>query len=320
MADLIQIIPRSGSIDPKNIKRTAYTATLMEEAVRAEILTPDDIVSLQGSVMAALEKAINLYTSEQSTSIMTETAQDLLKSIVTCIDEYLVAQNSHEKALGILTTTDATELYLFGYRQLKSLLLESISLMVKVKKTRLDINNGAYEKTIETYIPQFIKSYDAHYDALSTISHFYPLASPIPKSGSTINALILYLNGLLEENKFCAEIQGTKLLYNEYKEQHMQTAVFQGDNIYAITLHNAIFAILSGRKPGSLRVDVEDCQKIFKAMSNLPMEAIATKLAEAAIVLSTSNPQYALATLKATLPQTSQAIYRNNLKSMLVVY
>jgi hypothetical protein len=309
-------------MNPENIKRTAYTATLMEEAVRAEILTHDDIALLQGAVMTALEKAINLYTNEQSTSIMTETAQDLLKSVVACIDEYLffAAHGSHEKALEILTSADMTELYLLGYRQLKSLVLESVGLMVKVKKTKLDINNARYEKTIETYVPQFLKSYDAHFDALSTISHFYPLSAPLPKSGSVVNAMILYLNSLLEENKFCAEIQGTKMLYNEYKEQHLSNSVYGGDNIYAVTLHNAIFAILSGRKPGSLRVDAEDCSRICKELSPLSVEAIATKLAEAAVVLSAANPQYALSVLRATLPQVTQAIYRDNLRGMLVVY
>lgn len=322
MADIIQIRNNNFEINPENIKRSAYTNSLLEEAVRIGAITEDDVIKVQTSMMDALEKAINLYTHEKSTSVMTETAQDLLKSVLVCIDEYLVFLDSHQKALDTLLTQDSTELYLLGYRQLKALVLESVSLMVKLKKSKLDIANAKYEKTIEKFIPELLKSYDAHFDAIYTISHFYPLASPIPKSDGVIRSVILYMNALIEENRFCSQIPGVKILYDEYKEQHFQNqnSIFAGDNIYAVTLHNAIFAVLSGRKPGSLRVDVEDCHRLSQSLGGLTRDALATKLAEAAVVLGIGDSRYAMNALRHTLPSVSHALMCSSLDNILVAY
>lgn len=320
MSDIIRSENNDFEINPLNIKRSAYTNTLLDEAVRVGAVTDDDVTAVQISVMNALEAAINLYTKEESTSIMTETAQDLLKSVLVCIDEYLVSLESHKTALDTLLTKNSVDLYLLGYRQLKALVLEAVSLMVKLKKSRLDIDNRRYEQTIEKFIPELLKSYDPHYDALYTISHFYPLGSHIPKSGAVIRGLILYMNALLEENRFCSQISGVKLLYSEYMERHSESASFEGSNIYAVILHNAIFAILAGRKPGTLRVDIEDCHKLSRTLGQLPREILATKLAEAAIVLEIGNPSYAMNTLNLNLPQIANALNHNSLQNIIVAY
>ena len=82
MNDIIKF----SALDTANIDLKNYSTSLTLEAYRTGIISENDFDLLKSKSMEALAEVIGYYTKNESTSIKTDTAKELAKSLIYNVD------------------------------------------------------------------------------------------------------------------------------------------------------------------------------------------------------------------------------------------
>ena len=143
-------------------------------------------------------------------------------------------------------------------KPLRMHLLELTSMMVKLKRSRMPLPNGAYNETLDSLLMASIKRCEK--DETSLISLKYPLTEPSMIHG--LMGLKSYMLSLYYENVFCGEYDVSELewLYDNYCVKFgkdREEAVF---NIYSAVYLNALFCDYLKKDYGTLRLTKDDCK------------------------------------------------------------
>lgn len=152
-------------------------------------------------------------------------------------------------------------------KPLRMHLLELTSMMVKLKRTRMQLPNSAYNHTLDSMLMASIKRCEK--DETSLISLKYPLADPSMVHG--LMGLKSYMLSLYYENVFCAEYGSEELSwfyerYCEKFEKHPEESVF---NVYSAVYLNALFCDYLKKDYGTLRITENDCKLIQSLLGGL---------------------------------------------------
>jgi len=156
MNDIIKF----SALDTANIDLKNYSTSLTLEAYRTGIISENDFDLLKSKSMEALAEVIGYYTKNESTSIKTDTAKELAKSLIYNVDTYLLSLGSHEEALKVLIDRKMGELYGKGYLINKRHFEEARQLYAKVRFTRLSEADEEYNKTLDQYFKYYLTKYD----------------------------------------------------------------------------------------------------------------------------------------------------------------
>lgn len=143
-------------------------------------------------------------------------------------------------------------------KPLKMHLLELTSMMVKVKRSRMNVPNGAYNFTLDSALMAAIKRCEK--DETALLSMDYPLLEPSMLHG--LMGLKSYMLSLFYENAFCAEYDKGEIdwFYNKYCEKNAknpETSVF---NVFSAIYLNALFCDYLKKDYGTLKLTSEDCK------------------------------------------------------------
>jgi hypothetical protein len=144
-----------------------YFLTLLESANDAALITPADARDMQMQIMDVLKDNITRYTRGKSSSVREETAQELLSSILYCIDAYCTTLTP-EECIVELQTAGIKGAYEKGLTRVRSLVREARALYGDVMATRLDTRLIAYNSTVDEAIPGFFAVYDTRFGAHET--------------------------------------------------------------------------------------------------------------------------------------------------------
>lgn len=309
----------SKRINNKNIKYSNYTLSLAQEAYNSGNLTDAEMNRIRSEVSDALCEAINIYTHGESTSVMAETAGSLLNSVMFAIDAYLITIGNNEEALMEIKTDTFKNLYYKGMKQLKLIICEIASLVVKLKRTRINTPNKLYNDIIDGKIMRFLKTYN-----IATSAHIggkldYPIAVPCSKM-TGIYYIKGYLMNLYSENLFCKEYDTYEIsrLYKTMCNVHNLPYDTAELNIYTSVYLNAVFANYLMKGPGNLHITFEDCQKIQKLFSTLTHSEQIEVIKTAASRVNYGNPDYNEKVLSIWMSQILNAIQHSTLKNCLV--
>ncbi|MCL2518584.1 MAG: DUF6179 domain-containing protein [Oscillospiraceae bacterium] len=306
-------------LNRKNIKYSRFTVSLIEEAGKAGIFSADDLERIQVEMAEVLSECINIYTHGESTSIMTETANSLVMSVLFAIDAYLISLGDMNEAIKMIQTDTFKNLYYKGMRQLKLLICEITSLLVKVKRTKIIIPNVIYNDVIDFRIMKYLKSYNIATGAHIDGKFSYPLAVPCSKLKG-IYYLKRYLMNLYAENLFCRGYDTLEInkLYKTLCYLHSLPYDKAEINIYKPVFLNALFAGYLMKEHGSLHITHEDCEKIQKLFTGLSNNEQTEILKSASARLGTGNPDYNEKILNAEIPQILNSIKHKTLKNYIV--
>jgi len=317
--EIINIHSGFKRINKKNINYNRYTTSLIEEAEKSGILSEDDLERIQVEMAEVLSECINIYTHGESTSIMTETANSLVTSVLFAIDAYLISLGDMNEAIKTIQTETFKNLYHRGMRQLKLLICEITSLLVKVKRTKISVPNVLYNDVINNKIMKFLKSYNIATGAHIGGKFDYPLAVPCSKLKG-IYYVRRYLMNLYAENLFCRGYETFEInrLYKTLCDTHNFSYEKAEINIFEYVFLNALFAGYLMKEHGSLHITHEDCEKIQKLFEGLSYNEQTDILKSAATRLGFGNPDYNEKILNAEIPQILNSIKHKTLKNYLV--
>lgn len=149
-----------GGIRRENLDRRDYANTLAAEAIRAGVMSEDDLGRIRTDMMHALAEIIGLATGGESSSVKTDSARQYMKSLLYNIDTYLFSLGSPEEAAELLRTRRMTELYGKGYQINKKHWEDARHLWGRVRYTRLRDADESYNKTVDVYFRNYLSTYD----------------------------------------------------------------------------------------------------------------------------------------------------------------
>lgn len=153
------------ALDSSRIKRENYSTSLTTEAYRVGLISDDILDGLKNKSMEALAEVVGYYTKNESSSIKSDTAKNLAKSLLYNVDTYLLSLNNHEEALRVLLDRKIGELYGKGYLINKKHFEDARQLYAKVRFTRLKDADEEYNKTLDQYFKYYLTKYDPKFTA-----------------------------------------------------------------------------------------------------------------------------------------------------------
>jgi hypothetical protein len=306
-------------LESSNIKYNDYMRTLLNELDRLGLISEDQLASIKADIMDTLVEVIRWWTHDESTSVMAETANDLMMSILFNIDAYLIGAGSIDKAIDLMLNTPVMQLYYKGLQRLKLYLCETTGLLVRVKRTRLNNPNIYYNETIDGFI-SVLKKYDIHFGAHRVTGDIdYPLAVQ-NNSLRGIHYLRGYLINLYAENSFCREYDNDEVikLYTIFCDRHKYPYTEPRVNIYSLVFVNALFNDYLRKDPGCLIITEDECDIIETLMHSISEDERRTLIGGIASRMIGGNNQYNIKTATKIMPEILNAIKNKKLKNYLV--
>ncbi len=254
---------RFSLINRRNLNCRRYTQTLISEALRVGLLPMETVDDVQMQIMGILEGLMRERKRATGREPDEDEARRLLDSIFYTVDTYLLTFHDPMYAISAVQSTGIDEMFRGGRQHIKTMVCESVSLYVQVKKTRIHCENRAYNDAVSEDIRRFLASYDHRYAAhvMPSIPGYRLLESgrrrQIPEGICFIRD---YLRRLLEENRLLAlfDSEERDLLYASYAAVHGTNARDCKDNMTAVVLTHALGASILGKYTGILTLTEQE--------------------------------------------------------------
>lgn len=225
-------------------------------------------------LMMILVDKYKKYTINDHSSITVEKAQQLMNSILYCINGYLKSLDK-----GLVSASEhynAIDLYEKGLETEKANLSNAKKLLMYVKSNTLNIDNYYYQDTILKGIDLFFRSYDILYAANETPGSIdYPLALPIYDLEG-VEYILEYLNRLYVENNFCAcfALDDIECLLKKFNDDYKDLPF----NIFEVVVRNAIGLEILGIDIMKLSINSYERASLYEILKPLSIEQIQEKM------------------------------------------
>ena len=307
-------------LEKANIKYNDYLRSLTGELMRLELITEEQAEIIRVGLFDSLEKLMRIYTSDRSSSLMTETANSILRSLLFNIDCAMMDIPALETVVETILTTPMMELYDRGMMRIRRLKCETAGLLAKAKRTRLHLPNVFYNQTLDVSLMQALKSYDERFHShLISGDIDYPLAIQ-SNTLRGIHYLRGYLMDLCAENAFCREYETDEIarLYKIFCDKNHFPYSEPRVNLYTILFNNALFNEYLRKEPGSLVLTVDECDIIEVLLGDMSREERGNLLRLTVSRMIGGNPDYNMRVLTKSLPGIQNAIEHHRLKNYLV--
>lgn len=301
------------------IKYNDYLRSLTEEAERLGLITSAEVTSVKLSIMEGLRDIIGFWTDEESSSVMADTANRLLQSMIFNADCYLIGLGNHEEALREILSRSVVDLYYDGQRRMKRYICEAAGLIVKVKSSKLDIPNTYYSQTVNKAIHNALKNYDTRYGAHLSPSFEYPLAIPLNNLRG-MHYLRGYLMSLQKENDFCShfESRAVKKVYGLFCTKNHFPLAEPRVNLYLILLTNAMLGAYLCKEEDIILLTEDECEVIEDLLDGCTREEISEKLSSAAASFDYGDREYNIRAASTVIPGLTEAVINRTLKNFAV--
>lgn len=306
-------------LEKANIKYNDYMRTLLSELDRLGLISGNQLSRIRTEVLDAVGELIRCWTNDESSSVMTDTANGLMMSLLFNIDAYLIGVGNTEKAIDVLLNTPVMQLYNEGIHRLRLYLCEATGLLVRVKRTRLNIPNVYYNETIDSFI-NILKNYDIQYGSHRITDIIdYPLAV----QSNTLRGIHLlrgYLLNLCAENSFCREYESEEVarLYTAFCDKHKYPYSEPRVNIYLLVFVNALFNDYLRKEPGSLVITKDECEVIETLLDSITEDERRTILKGIASKMIGGNTLYNIKTAGKIMPEILNALKNGTLRNYLI--
>ncbi|PZD97419.1 hypothetical protein DNH61_03470 [Paenibacillus sambharensis] len=270
-------------VQKTRLQGNQYTISLMNAGLQAGLLTSQEVARIQSAFMEILRDLIHKHTRGESTSVTTETAENILTSILYASDAYLLSFEEPEKAITYLKAVDPRRIYDKGVEKVNQCLEEVKLLYKELKASKLEIPVDAYNMTIDESLPVFFRKYGVIFDAHNTMASIdYPLAVDDMRLQGVFY-MKQYMERLKLETGFCAlygQQELLSLLANYGRECRFNYRI-ELFNIFELVMSNAVFSILSGGAANTLRISEIQYLRLEQQLSSLAKPQIRTLINEA---------------------------------------
>lgn len=319
-------LARPAVVQAKNLNPEQYLLSLLQAAYYAEKLSRNDLDRIQMQIMDVLKETIIRYTAGESSSVREETAQNLMLSVLYCLDVYCRSIESPEDCLDELKAAGIQAIYHKGVDLVVSMLKNAKEKYVDVLASRLDTPLIAYNDTIDKALPQFFRDYNVFFHAHDTMGDIdYPLACDDTEAQG-VCYILQYLEKLALENDFCRLFSGNDMhrLLVSYGRVYRIDYPEYLLNLFEIVLTNAVFSVMLG-KGARLSITKDECSFLFERLKGQSPEEIAFTLSRAAGILAAElaigdakMKEYMQQTVKTLAARVHSAVERGGLDNIMI--
>lgn len=311
---------------------TNYTLSLLQEGMRVGLIGSQEMNRLQVQLMSLLNERVLDYTRGGSSSVRTETAQNIMLSVLYCLDAYLKQLDNPLTGLTLLQSTPLTMLYERGVVEVASGLEQAKSIYADISSSKLDIPLLAYQGTIDEALPSSLRNYDPAYAAQETMAAIdYPLAIPVDDLKQTgVFYIQSYVERLKLENDFCNHFSedDVEQLLTDYGQTYSLDYTEALINIFEIVVNNALFSVISGRHARDLLISETQHKvvtSILRASSqgeleSLVNEAAASVLDDLSIQAAQTHEYLGLYARQVLLPRLADALRIGVLDKLVIMH
>lgn len=207
-------------------KISTYTACfrmfqdVIEKLYNIHYLTDSDIKRIYSQRLSVLQYKLKLYTKDESSSVLYETAEYMLKNIDYTLSVFLNILPDIQSIASNLKELDIKYMTEKGYKLIQNYLNEGGVLLNKIAETKVDIRNIAYQDTIDYGLPTFFKKYNPYFKPMETDADIDYLIKDknIQYEGCGIIYVTRYMKHLYLENKFlkCFDAKAINILLKSY--------------------------------------------------------------------------------------------------------
>lgn len=243
-----------------SLDRQNYLLSLLGWGVGNGLLTPDTADGIKLRVFSLLPKVVEEYTKGMSSSVPEGAAQSLLQSVMYTLDFALSREGSPEQALDLLTQKPLEQIFAKGREQINRQVRVARGLLTRVRQSRVETGNFAYNNTLDEGLELFFKYYDlrfAAHDSPGSID--YPILID-DTSLTGVSYMLQYLKKLDCENRFCLAFssEDIRTLCRCYDKSFDDLLI----NLFELVLCNALGCRLLGRPEGELLLSQAEFEKL----------------------------------------------------------
>lgn len=271
-------IDRNILIDKNNLNKADFFNDLIAQASSAGLLSQDDIFKIQYECVQILAKIICRYNSDFSSSIRIEEAEALMNSVIYTIGFHLKTLTNINEMIDLLRISRIEDLYIKGKERIYESIRYVKKIYIKIKETKLNINNCYYINTIEKALNRIIKKYDAEYHANEVYCLLdYPIAISV-NNYTGIEYIKLYVESLYSENVFC-----NKFDLRDINELLKKCGNVYDDipiNIYSLVFNNFIGKCIIRSINTGLILTEKEVEAIFESIRNKSLNEIWREIIE----------------------------------------
>lgn len=259
----------SHKIERKALSESDYFITLMNTAIRLDLISAEEELSIKAQCGELLAFRTNQYTEGQSSSVTADTARELLSSVYYLIGLGLKKYQEPDDALEYLLREGANAVYTEGALRQRELLLKAKKIYQTLNASFNSYGCIYYGGTVRKGLSGFFKKYipDNHklFANDTIITADYPTYLNT-KALSGIEFVKNYIEQIYCENAFCtlfAESAVTSLLRSY--DSHFERVIF---NVFELVYTRALGRIICGEEPLCLEKPENYHEKLEKAFDS----------------------------------------------------
>lgn len=274
-------------LSPKDVypENSCKFEAILEELARCG--KEKELERIQLECLQLLAYQSERFTNGESSSVRTETAQDILQSIFYTLAYNFTKASGPAAELETLASTSLTELYQTGKQVLLRQLSAARTLLNAVQRTALHVGIIAYKDTLFQGIPEFFSVYETEFSAHQTPGSIdYPLCVFV--HGLTgVQYIHQYLLQLYFENLFCNKISTHEIccVLRTISPHYHELLL----NIYQTVLTNAIGYFLCHNSTG-LILRASDKKRLSELLDGLTEKQLISLFQKTVERLCASNP------------------------------
>lgn len=234
---------RLSMINKSRIQADNYTATLIAEMYRHNILSVSDVESFKLQIMEITAQNAELHFHISLDNLPEATAKDLYFSVLYAMDQFLNSLPNLSYAVTALQSTSADTLYRRGMQIVSANYYETVSFISKLKRTMVTASDTSYQHTLPE-LRRAIKKIHPLQNA------YYPISLPsykvalLPRQKNSLTALHHYTKNFLLENEFCCQFDTDDIedLLIRYDIEHKIVNKERNINIFMLVLENLMLS------------------------------------------------------------------------------
>ncbi|MEG2194639.1 MAG: DUF6179 domain-containing protein [Terrisporobacter sp.] len=277
-----------GDILKNEIREEYFFKDILMTSYKLNLLDDTDLNRVANERLDVLKLQLKYYTKNDSSSVMVEVAENIIKGIDYTIGIYMKNLNSTELIIDSLKNESLSNMLEKGYNLIKDKVKTGRRLLDTIQINKLNIENYSYNDTIDYGIPLFFQQYDAFFAANETPGSIDYQICIENMNLEGIEYIKDYLEKLKLENEFCSKfnIDDIKELLKGYDKSSELLLI----NIFELVLINAIGLAMCGKFIGNLNITDIDRKNIKEKLIKLSLEELKVELLKyASICFETLN-------------------------------
>lgn len=267
-------------VKKEDLSKEDFLNDILFKAYEKKLIDDKFLEKIYLQRLQTLQILLKYYTKDESSSVMIERAESVLKCINYTISIYLKQFETIEEILKKLKDETLEFMIQNGNKLIKFNVEYSRDLLKRIQKNKLRLGNYSYDDTIDYGIPLFFKTYDDFFEAHEIPGSIdYQLCIDI-KDYIGIEFIRNYLERLDLENQFCHNFndENMKKILKGYDKNCDLLLI----NIFEIILTNCLGLIICEKDVRYLNINDYDREIIKNELKDLSKNEFKKLLLECA--------------------------------------